>query len=300
MDSTQFKSGFVSFIGKPNAGKSTLMNILVGEKISIVTPKAQTTRHRILGITNTLNYQIVYSDTPGIIPPAYSLQKSMMKFVDTAIFDSDILLFIMDINEIDDNQNKDILDRLKKNKKTVFIILNKIDICSDNGVEEKVNFLIAEANSFPIIPLSALKNKNIDVLLDLIIEHLPVHHPYFLEDELTDKTERFLCADIIREKIFLLYEKEVPYCCEVFINSYQDQESLVKIEAYIYVERESQKGILIGNKGTKLRSLGIQARKDIEFFLKKHVFLSTIIKVEKNWRRNEKLLRKFGYSGHLS
>ncbi|MDI9355936.1 MAG: GTPase Era [Chitinophagaceae bacterium] len=297
MDSQQFKSGFVSFIGKPNAGKSTLMNILVGEKISIVTPKAQTTRHRILGISNTADYQIVYSDTPGIIQPVYSLQKSMMKFVDTAISDSDILVFLMDINEIDDAQNKEILERLKKHKTPVFIVLNKIDICSDNGLQEKVKLLIEDVGSFPIVPVSALKNKNVNVLLEMILQHLPEHPPYFLEDELTDKTERFLCADIIREKIFLIYEKEVPYCCEVFINSYQDHESIVKIEAYIYVERESQKGILIGNRGVRLRNLGIQARKDIEFFLKKHVFLSTIVKVEKNWRKSEKLLRRFGYGG---
>ena len=272
MDSQQFKSGFVSFIGKPNAGKSTLMNILVGEKISIVTPKAQTTRHRILGISNTADYQIVYSDTPGIIQPVYSLQKSMMKFVDTAISDSDILVFLMDINEIDDAQNKEILERLKKHKTPVFIVLNKIDICSDNGLQEKVKLLIEDVGSFPIVPVSALKNKNVNVLLEMILQHLPEHPPYFLEDELTDKTERFLCADIIREKIFLIYEKEVPYCCEVFINSYQDHESIVKIEAYIYVERESQKGILIGNRGGKIKKFRDTGEERYRIFSQKTCF----------------------------
>lgn len=288
------KSGFVNIIGNPNVGKSTLMNHLVGERLSIITSKAQTTRHRILGIVNEEDCQIVFSDTPGIVNPAYKLHEGMMQFVNTAIIDADIILFMTEIGEKGIKDEKT-FDKIVNAKVPVLLLLNKIDTADQELLEQKVSDWKELLPNAEIIPLSALEEFNIEFVLKRIKELLPESPPYYDKDELTDKPERFFVSEIIREKIFLNYKKEIPYCCEVLIESYKESEKLVHIMANIIVARDSQKGIIIGHKGTKLKKVGMEARKDMEQFLQKKVYLEVFVKVDKNWREDENRLKNYGY-----
>jgi GTP-binding protein Era len=296
-DNSNHKAGFINIIGSPNVGKSTLMNALVGEKLSIITPKAQTTRHRILGIVNGTDYQIVYSDTPGILKPAYRLQHSMMKFVNTAVKDADLILYITDVAEsrnISEPHNVT-FSGIKKTGIPALLILNKIDLSSQDEVEKLVD---KWHNLFPgheVFPVSALHFFNLDNLVKRIIELLPVSPPYFDKEDLTDKPVRFFISEIIREKILNYYRKEIPYSVEVVLEEFNESENLVKIRSVIYVERESQKGILIGHKGEALKKVGIKARTDIEAFLGKKAYLELYVKVDKDWRNNEQKLKIYGY-----
>ncbi len=289
------KAGFVSIIGKPNVGKSTLMNQLVGERLSIITSKAQTTRHRILGILSDENFQIVYSDTPGVIDPKYKLQESMMHFVDTALADADIILFVTDIYEKKDEEA--LIAQIRKMEIPTLLVINKIDLTDQPTLEAKVaqwRELFPELKE--IIPLSALHEFNTQSVLQAILAHLPEHPAFFPKDELTDKSQRFFASEIIREKILLNYDEEIPYACEVVIIAFKDMGKLFRISAEILVERDSQKAILIGKGGSKLKKVGIEARKDMETFFGKQVFLEQFVKVEPNWRKKEDKLTKFGYS----
>ncbi|TKB95755.1 GTPase Era [Pedobacter cryophilus] len=288
------KAGFVSIIGKPNAGKSTLMNQLVGEKMAIITPKAQTTRHRILGIVNDENYQIVFSDTPGIIKPNYKLQENMMHFVDDALVDADILVFVTDINERQDEE--DVLEKLKKTSAKVLVVINKIDESQNELIEEKINYWKEKLNPEGIVGCSALHAYNVEPVMSFIIENLPVHPPYYEKDELTDRSERFFVSEMIREKIFKFYKKEIPYSTEVIITSFKDSKDIIKISAEIVVERDSQKNIIIGAGGVMLKKVGTYARQDMEEFLHKKVFLEMFVKVIPDWRNRENYLKSFGYS----
>ncbi len=288
------KSGFVSIIGKPNAGKSTLMNQLVGEKMAIITPKAQTTRHRILGIVNDENYQIVFSDTPGIIKPNYKLQENMMHFVDDALVDADILVFVTDINEKQDEE--DVLEKLKKTSAKVLVVINKIDESQNELIEAKIQYWKEKLNPEGIVGCSALHAYNVEPVMSFIIENLPVHPPYYEKDELTDRSERFFVSEMIREKIFKFYKKEIPYSTEVIITSFKDGKDLIRISAEIVVERDSQKNILIGTGGVMLKKVGTYARQDMEEFLHKKVFLEMFVKVIPDWRNRENYLKSFGYS----
>jgi len=288
------KAGFVNIIGNPNVGKSTLMNAFVGEKISIITSKAQTTRHRILGIVNGDDFQMVYSDTPGILKPNYKLQKAMMKFVDTAITDADIILYVTDVVEKFD-KNKEYIQKVKKTHIPVILLINKIDLSNQQELETLVDRwkeLLPEAEIFPV---SALNKFNIEPVFNRILELLPENPPYFSKDALTDKTERFFVQEIIREKIFLNYNKEVPYSVEVNVEEFKEEEKIIRIRAIIYVTRDSQKGIIIGHQGKALKRVGTQARKDIEAFFEKKVFLETHVKVLKDWRDKDMNLKSFGY-----
>lgn len=288
------KSGYVNILGKPNVGKSTLMNALVGEKLSIVTYKAQTTRHRILGIVNGDDFQIVYSDTPGILIPAYKLQESMMKAVDLAFSDADIFLYVVEIGE--DEIDEAIVAKLNKTRKPVVIVLNKIDLSEQDQVQQKIDHWQERVISATIIPVSALHKFNMERLFDVILEKLPEGEPYFPKDELTDKPMRFFISEIVREKILLHYKKEVPYSVEVIVESYTEEENIIKISVVIYVMRESQRPILIGEKGHAIKRVGIEARKDIEEFAGKKVFLELFVKVQKDWRDDDNQLKRFGYS----
>lgn len=293
LENNTHKAGFVSIVGKPNVGKSTLMNTLVGEKLSIVTSKAQTTRHRIMGIINDDDYQIIYSDTPGIIKPAYDLHKAMMNFVSYSLEDADIILFVTDIYET--FEEEEILLKLAKSDAPVFLVLNKTDLSTADQIKDKTNYWAEKVNPKEIIAVSALKKENTDTLLDLIIKYLPVHPAYYPKDELTDKPERFFAAEIVREKIFLNYKKEIPYSCEVVVEEFKETDEIIKIRAIIYVERDTQKGILIGHRGEAIKNTGIMARVEMEKFFLKKVFLETHIKVEPDWRTKPQLLRRFGY-----
>jgi GTPase len=293
MENSSHRAGFVTIIGKPNAGKSTLMNILVGEKLSIVTSKAQTTRHRILGIVNGDDFQIVYSDTPGIIKPLYELQKSMMSFVASSLDDADVILLVTDIKE--DFSEEDILQRVKNSGAKVIVVLNKIDIASEQEVEAKTQHWKNVLQPDEIIPVSALKDVNVSKITESIISSLPLHPPFYDKDALTDKPERFFAAEVIREKIFLLYKQEVPYSTEVIISDFKESENIIRIRAEIYVERLTQKGIIIGKGGASLKKVGIESRKDLEKFFGKQVHLETYVRVEEDWRKREGMLRKFGY-----
>lgn len=288
------KAGFVNIIGNPNVGKSTLMNALVGEKMSIITHKSQTTRHRILGIVNDDDYQIVFSDTPGILKPNYKMQESMMGFVRSALEDADVLLYVTDIKETID-KNSEYFEKITSSEVPVIVIINKIDLSN----EEEVKALVAEFEIiFPkatIVPLSALLNKNMKELVDLIVSKMPESPAYYPKDQLTDKPEKFFVSEIIREKILKNYKKEIPYSVEIEIEEYNEDDKLVKIRAIIYVIRDSQKGIIIGNKGLALKKTGTEARKDMEEFLQKKVFLEMYVKVKKDWRDNPKMLKDFGY-----
>jgi GTPase len=287
------KAGFVSLIGKPNVGKSTLMNALVGEKMSIVTPKAQTTRHRILGIVNEEDYQIVFSDTPGVIEPKYGLQESMMGFVRESLVDADVILFVTDINEKYDEQ--DVVTRLKNSASPIAVIINKIDKSSEEKVKEKIAFWEETLNPHAIFAVSALHDHNVASVMQFILDKLPEHPPYYEKDALTDKNERFFVSEMIREKIFKLYEKEIPYSTEVVITSFKEEPAITRISAEIIVERDSQKNILIGKGGEMIKKVGTYARKDIEEFLQKKVFLELFVKVLSDWRNRKNYLKRFGY-----
>ena len=291
----EHKSGFVNIVGNPNVGKSTLMNDLVGERISIITSKAQTTRHRITGIVNTPEYQIVFSDTPGVLKPKYKLQESMLSFSEGALTDADVLLYVTDVVE-DPTKNADFLARVAKEKIPVLLVINKIDLLKGNGELDAIvarwKELLPNAEVFPT---SALEHFNVSNLMARIVELLPVAEPYFGKDALTDKPARFFVTEIIREKILLNYDKEVPYSAEVVVEKFEEKEKSIHIMAVIYVERDSQKGILIGHGGSRLKKVGIEARKDIEKFFDKSVYLELFVKVEADWRNRENKLRSFGY-----
>lgn len=287
------KAGFVNILGKPNAGKSTLMNRLVGEKLSIVTPKAQTTRHRILGIVTHADYQIVFSDTPGYLEAKYGLHKAMMRFVETAIDDADVILYLVDVT---DNSEQDVYreDILQAQGKLI-VVLNKIDQLKEETLPLLINYWKGLAPLAEVIPISAEDGLNTQQLMDQIVALLPEGEPYYGPDELTDKSERFLSAEIIREKIFLNYKQEIPYASEVGIDAFKDEEKLLRIDATIYVERATQKGILIGHQGKELKKVGTAARIDMEKFWEKKVFLTLFVKVKDNWRNDDRLLKYFGY-----
>lgn len=292
------KAGFVNIIGKPNVGKSTLMNALVGERLSIITSKSQTTRHRITGIINGDDFQIVYSDTPGIIlNPAYRLQESMNNFVSGSLEDADIALFITDIFEKKEDEPEGVLRKLQHAEGVKILLLNKMDLDKDHQIDELVEYWKSKEIFDHVIPISALHKTNVDILFGLILESLPLHPPFYPKDELTDRPERFFMSEIIREKILTNYKKEIPYSVEVEIEEFKEEEKLVRIRALIYVERKSQKGIIIGNKGEALKKVGSEARVDMEKFLAKKVFLETYVKVKDNWRSNERDLKNFGYQG---
>lgn len=291
----EHKAGFVNIVGNPNVGKSTLMNDLVGERISIITSKAQTTRHRITGIVNTPDYQIVFSDTPGVLKPKYKLQESMRDFSESALTDADVLLYVTDVVE-DPVKNADFLERVQKETIPVLLIINKIDLLKDQQqLTELVDKWKQWLPNAEIFPLSAKERFNTDNLMKRIVELLPPSPPFFGKDALTDKPARFFVTEIIREKILLNYEKEIPYSAEVIVEKFEEKENSIHIMAVIYVERDSQKGILIGKGGSKLKKIGIEARKDIEKFFDKRVYLELFVKVEENWRNRENKLKAFGY-----
>jgi GTP-binding protein Era len=288
------KSGFVNIIGNPNVGKSTLMNALVGEKLSIITSKAQTTRQRIMGIVNGENFQIVYSDTPGILKPNYKLQESMLKFVNSAFVDADIILYVTDVVEKAD-KNEKFIARLQKTKIPVLILINKIDLSTQEKLEKIVEEWHSMVPDAEILPVSAIEKVNLNLLFDKILSLLPEGPEYYPKDSLTDKSERFFVSEIIREKIFLNYEKEIPYSTEVGVESFTDETNIIRIRATIYVLRTSQKGIIIGHKGSALKKVGTEARIDIEGFLGKKVFLELYVKVNEDWRDKTAKLKSFGY-----
>lgn len=288
------RSGFVNIIGNPNVGKSTLMNALVGEKLSIVTAKAQTTRHRIMGIVNSEDFQIVYSDTPGILKPNYRLQENMMKFVNGAIGDADIILYVTDTVETSD-KNEDYVSRLNDLECPVIVVINKIDISDQTRVKELMTWWQEHVPAATVIPASASEKFNMESIIDAVVSRLPVCPPWFDKDAFTDKSLRFFASEIIREKILLNYKEEIPYCCEVGIETFKEGSERYEIGAVIYVMRESQKGIIIGKQGASLKKVGTQARIEMEDFFQKKVFLSIYVKTDPDWRESRKELRKFGY-----
>lgn len=293
--STPHKAGFVNIVGNPNVGKSTLMNDLVGERLSIITSKAQTTRHRIMGIVNTPGYQIVFSDTPGVLSPKYKLQESMLEFSEEALTDADILLYVTDVVE-DPTKNASYLAKVAKERVPVLLVINKIDLAKDQAqlesIVEKWRSLLPNAEIFPT---SAKEHFNVQNLMRRIVELLPDSPPYFGKDALTDKPARFFVTEIIREKILLNYDKEVPYSVEAVVEKFEEKETSIHIMAVIYVERDSQKGILIGHQGARLKRVGSEARHDIEKFFDKRVYLELFVKVEPDWRNRDNKLRAFGY-----
>ena len=288
------RAGFVNIVGNPNVGKSTLMNTLVGERVSIITSKAQTTRHRIMGIVNGEDFQIVYSDTPGVLAPNYKLQESMLNYSTSALLDADILLYVTDtVEKIDKNESY--LLKVQHAEVPVIVVINKIDLTDQVHLEKQVAELANLLPKAEVIPISALKNFNVQYILKRISELLPESPPYFDKEALTDKPARFFVTEMIREKILLYYQKEIPYSVEVVVEKYEDLPKLVHINAVIYVERETQKGIVIGHGGKALKKVGTEARKDIEAFLGKKVFLELFVKVEKDWRNKDNKLKAFGY-----
>ena len=289
------RSGFVNIVGNPNVGKSTLMNALVGERISIITSKAQTTRHRIMGIVNGDDFQIVYSDTPGVLKPNYKLQESMLEFSRGALVDADVLLYVTDpMDSVE--KNGDFVERVKLFDGSVIVVINKIDLLDQEGLKGLVDFWHSVLPKAEVFAVSAKEKFNIVPLFERVKELLPEGEPFFEKDALTDRSERFFVSEIVREKVLLHYEKERPYSVEVEVESFKDEESIVRISAVIYCERESQKGILIAKGGKALRRVGIEARHDIEDFLGKHVFLELFVKVERDWRNRVQKLRGFGYN----
>jgi GTP-binding protein Era len=294
MTERKHKSGFVNIIGNPNVGKSTLMNQLVGERISIITAKAQTTRHRILGIVNTEDLQIVYSDTPGVLRPNYKLQKSMLNFSESALDDADILLYVTDVIEKTD-KNETFLQKVGKVQCPVLLLINKIDLTDESTLEGLVEQWHALLPNAEIVPISALSKFNIEPVKQRVVTLLPDSPPYFEKDALTDRPARFFVAEIIREKILLYYQKEVPYATEVVVELFDESPDKIHIKAVIIVERETQKGIIIGHRGKALKKAGTMARKDMEHFFEKKIFLEMFVKVEKDWRNQEHLLKTFGY-----
>lgn len=291
------KAGFISIVGKPNVGKSTLMNELVGEKLSIITSKAQTTRHRIMGIVNgvmeDVPFQLVYSDTPGIIKPMYELHNAMMEFVHGSLEDGDVILFVTDIFEKYDEE--DAIDRLKKTDSPIILVINKTDLATPEQIEEKIAHWKSVFNPAEIRTISALKKEGVDELLPLIVRYLPQHPPYFPKDELTDKPERFFAAEIIRERILMNYKKEIPYSCEVVITSFKESDDIIRISSEIYVERATQRAILLGHKGERMKKVGTEARLEMEKFFAKKIFLEQYIKVEPDWRQKKAKVEGFGY-----
>ncbi len=288
------KSGFVNIVGNPNVGKSTLMNLLVGEKVSIITSKAQTTRHRILGIVNTDEYQIVYSDTPGVLRPNYKLQESMLNFSESALSDADVLLYMTDVVEKID-KNEEFLKKVQDVEAPVLLLINKIDQTNQKDLEALVLRWKELLPNAEIYPISALNKFNADVVKKRIIDLIPESPPYFEKDALTDRPARFFVTEIIREKILLYYQKEIPYSVEVVVEEFKEEKDIINIRALIIVERDTQKGIVIGHQGAALKKLGTMARKDIERFFDKKVFLQIFVKVEKDWRSRDNILRQFGY-----
>ena len=294
MEEKKYKSGFVNIIGNPNVGKSTLMNKLVGEKLSIITSKAQTTRHRILGVVNEEDYQIVFSDTPGIIQPHYSLQSSMMKFVKSAFQDADVFLYMVEIGE-KALKDASFFERLKTTEIPILLLINKIDNSDQAGVEKAIDHWKEQLPLATILPISAIEGFGVEQIMGEITELLPEGTPYFPKDALTDKPERFFVSEIIREKILVNYQKEIPYSVEVVVETFKEEETIIRIGAIINVARETQKGIIIGHQGKALKTVGTQARKDLEVFFGKKVFLELFVKVIKNWRDNDQDLKRFGY-----
>ncbi|MBR1551466.1 MAG: GTPase Era [Muribaculaceae bacterium] len=289
------RAGFVNIVGNPNVGKSTLSNRLVGERLSIITSKAQTTRHRIMGIVNTPDYQIVFSDTPGVLKPKFKLQESMLEYSTGALVDADVLLYVTDVVE-SPTKNQDFLNKVAREKIPILLVINKIDLLTGNDqllqIIDRWKQLLPDAEVFPT---SATENFNVDNLMRRIVELLPVSPPYFGKDALTDRSSRFFVTEIIREKILLLYDKEVPYATQAIVEKFDEGETAIHIMAVIYVERDSQKGIIIGHQGSRLKRVGIEARKDIEKFFDKRVYLELYVKVERDWRNQEKKLKQFGY-----
>jgi len=290
------RSGYVNIIGNPNVGKSTLMNALVGERLSIITSKAQTTRHRILGIVNEENYQIIFSDTPGIIDPAYALQESMMDFVKTAFEDADVLVYLVEIGEkgLKDEQ---FFKKLEATSTPLLLLINKIDTTDQVRLEEAVAYWSKVLPQAEIHPISALEGFGVDQVMQRIKELLPLGPAYFDKEQLTDKSERFFVSETIREKILLHYKKEVPYSVEIEVESFKEEEKIIRVRAVIMVERDTQKGIIIGHQGKALKRVGTEARKDLESFFQKQIHLELYVKVNKDWRSNENQLRRFGYQG---
>ncbi len=290
------QSGFVSIIGKPNVGKSTLMNALVGEKLSIISPKVQTTRHRIMGILSKPEYQIVFSDTPGIIEPKYKLHADMMKFVNESLEDADAVIYLTD-TFTSAEKDAELIERIKLIQSPLIIVVNKVDgLGETEDIMERVSFWKEHVpNCEAIIPISALNKFNLDVLLENILKHAPEAPPFYPEDQLTDKSERFIASEIIREKIMMRYKEEIPYSVQVEVTEFKDEEKLLRISADIYVMRDSQKIILIGRGGVAIKSVGVAARRDMEQFFGKQVFLQTFVKVKENWRDDDRVLKMFGY-----
>jgi GTP-binding protein Era len=290
----EHKAGFVNIIGNPNVGKSTLMNVLIGEKLSIITHKAQTTRHRILGILNKDDYQIVFSDTPGIIKPTYKLQESMMNFVQSAFQDADVLIYMVEMGE-KQLKDKALFEKIRNTKIPLLLLLNKIDLSEQKEVEKQIKLWKERVPNAEILPISALNKFNMDKILERIIELLPVSHPYYDKDAITDKSERFFVSENIREKILKYYKKEVPYSVQVEVEEFEDEDDIIRIRAIIYVLRESQRGIIIGHKGVGIKRIGTEARRELERFFDKKIFLETVVKVKKNWRDDDRQLKSFGY-----
>jgi GTPase len=288
------RSGFVSIVGNPNVGKSTIMNALVGEKLSIITSKSQTTRHRIMGIVNGADFQIVYSDTPGVLKPSSKLHESMLKFSRSSLEDADVILYVSDVFETID-KNIEFVQQVKNTKVPVILVINKIDLADQEKLEKLVDTWKEILPDAFILPTSATENFNIANLFDKIYELLPEGPPYFPKDQLTDKSERFFVSEIIREKILLNYKKEVPYATEVEVEEFKEDDNIIHIRAVIYVERDTQKGIIIGHKGGALKKTGTMARKDIEEFFEKKVFLGLFVKVDKDWKNKQQSLKRFGY-----
>lgn len=288
------KAGFVSIIGKPNVGKSTLMNAMIGERLSIITSKAQTTRHRIMGILSGQDFQIVYSDTPGTLVPQYELQQSMMRFVNASMEDADIILFVTDLYEKYDEDDP-IFDKINKSQVPVLFLLNKVDQAKGSQADDKMVYWQSLVKAKKYMQISALEGLNIPEVFAEILALTPEHPAYFPKDELTDKPERFFASEIIREKIFLNYKKEVPYSSQVVITEFVEEEDIIRMRAEIYVERKSQKGIIIGKGGAALKKVGTEARLELEKFFQKKVFLETFVKVEQDWRKKELKLKRFGY-----
>ncbi|MCF8333260.1 MAG: GTPase Era [Bacteroidales bacterium] len=289
----EHRAGFVNIIGNPNVGKSTLMNALVGESLSIITPKAQTTRHRIPGILNGEDYQVVFSDTPGLLNPNYKLHESMMKYVDTALEDADILLLLIEVQQ--ETLGADILERLNQTNVPIIILINKIDQHEQQKVKETVEFWKEKLPQADFLAIAASFGFNMDAVLKMVLEKLPENPPYYPKDELTDKTMRFFVSEIIRKHIFLNYQKEIPYSCEVTIDSYKESDNIIRISAFIFVTKESQRKIILGYRGQAIKTIGTAARKEIEQFVDNRIYLDLSVKVKKDWRNNEDELKRMGY-----
>ncbi|MFA6260599.1 MAG: GTPase Era [Bacteroidia bacterium] len=295
MHTNTHQAGFVSIIGKPNVGKSTLMNALLGEKISIISPKVQTTRHRILGILSKPEYQLVFSDTPGIIQPKYKLHGNMMEFVNQSLQDADVVLFITDHTH-ESEEDPELIEKLKVIKTPLIVLINKVDeLKSNEEVMSRVEFWKNQLNCSAILPISALNKFNLDTLLKQVLQHIPKGPSYYPDDQLTDKSERFIASEILREKIMMRYKEEIPYSVQVEITEFKQEEKLLRISAEIYVMRDSQRQIMIGKGGIALKNTGIAARRDMERFFGQHIFLQTYVRVKENWRDSDKLLKQFGY-----